>query len=195
MSLDCVLLGLLSRPSSGYDLKQWFSRAFHHFWAAEPSQIYRTLGRLEDHGLASVEETPSLKGPPRRVYRRTKAGRAALRAWLRDGPSMSDTRQSQLAQVLFLAELPKDAQRRFLRALLREYEARLEDLLAVAAEVEHHADPARAPSEDEFFRRLTLDAGIQQYQSWIDWIDRAIQHHAAWSATEDEPTRSAQGRD
>lgn len=182
MSLDCILLGLLREPSSGRDLKDWFAHAFHHFWAAEPSQMYRTLTRLEDRELVSGEKRSSVKGPPQRYYGITPRGRARLRDWLRDGPLMSDTRQSQLAQIMFLAELSVEDRQEFLHALRDEYRSRLDQLRRVAAHVADNADPITAPNDEEFFRRLTVDAGIHQYESWIRWVDRAIAMHDTWTA-------------
>jgi len=179
MSLDFLLLGLLRQPSSGYDLKIWFERAIRHFWNAESSQIYRTLNRLEDTGLASVKEVKSANGPPQRVYEATAAGRSALRSWLRDGPSVSDTRQSQLAQVLFLAEIEPAGRDQFLDQLHAEYQALLDELNAVKRSVPDSGDPAKPCDDEEFFRRLTLDAGIHQYISWIRWVDRARSLHQA----------------
>lgn len=179
MSLDCILLGLLREPTNGYALKHWFERVFHHFWAAEPSQIYRTLARLEDTGLASVSVEPSSKGPPQRIYQITDAGRSALHEWLVAGPSISDTRQSQLAQVLFLGELDPAARDRFLGQLQHEYESRLNELQNIAKHVPDGADPSKPCDDEEFFRRLTLDAGKEQYKSWIRWIERVRTLHQA----------------
>lgn len=185
MSLDCILLGLLRQPTNGYALKHWFERVFHHFWAAEPSQIYRTLARLEDSGLASVSVEPSSKGPPQRIYEITDAGRSALHAWLLAGPSMSDTRQSQLAQVLFLSELDHAARGRFLDQLELEYESLLNELQEVAKSVPDGGDPSKPCDDEEFFRRLTLDAGREQYLSWIRWIDRVRSLHQARVSRQD----------
>lgn len=181
MSLDCILLGLLRQPASGRDLKSWFTHAIHHFWAAEPSQIYRTLARLEESELISGKRRSSTKGPPQRIYSTTPSGRASLQAWLNDGPSMSDTRLSQLAQILFLAELSVEDRERFLHTLRNEYKTRLDELHGVAASVDDNADPSKAPNDEEFFRRLTVDAGIHQYESWIRWVDRALTLHASWA--------------
>ncbi|MEO1128319.1 MAG: PadR family transcriptional regulator [Planctomycetota bacterium] len=173
MSLDHVLLGVLREASSGYDLKLWFDRVFRHMWAAEPSQIYRVLSRLEKEGLLSSTEEASAKGPPRRVFRTTTRGRGVLRSWLRAGPSMSDSRQAQLAQILFLSAVGRDDQVRFLEELRAEYEARLRELEAVRDGVADQASPEAATDDEEFFRRLTLDAGLHQYRSWIAWVDHA----------------------
>ena len=50
MSLQHILLGLLREPASGYDLKAYFDSSVRYFWAAELSQIYPTLQRMEKSG-------------------------------------------------------------------------------------------------------------------------------------------------
>ena len=86
MSLQHILLGMLEQPASGYDLKQAFEQQQAHYWSANLAQIYPTLNRMEEKGLLASAEQPSPKGPPRRVYRRTSAGREALVDWLTGGP-------------------------------------------------------------------------------------------------------------
>ena len=45
MSLDHAILGFLNyRRYSGYDLKKIFDKSVRHFWPADQSQIYLTLG-------------------------------------------------------------------------------------------------------------------------------------------------------
>jgi DNA-binding PadR family transcriptional regulator len=47
----------------------------------DPANLYRSLQRLERHGLISeaVDDAPAA-GPPRRCYALTRLGRAVLRA-------------------------------------------------------------------------------------------------------------------
>ncbi len=66
MSLKHILLGLLEKPNSGYDIKQYFDQVFRHFWAADLAQIYPTLNRLEKEGLASSDRVVSDKASPRK---------------------------------------------------------------------------------------------------------------------------------
>ena len=56
MSLEHAILGFLNyKPLSGYDLKKIFDTSVRHFWAADQSQIYRTLNRLTERGWAEME--------------------------------------------------------------------------------------------------------------------------------------------
>jgi len=75
MSLEFAILGFLHyHPYSGYDLKKAFDASVRHFWPADQSQIYRTLGRLTEQGLAEMEVIEQTERPDRKVYHITQAG-------------------------------------------------------------------------------------------------------------------------
>src|SRR5690242_15423023 len=105
MNLEFILLGLLRRPGSGYDLKKFLDEGIGYFWAAELSQIYPTLTRLEKRGWVRGRAAPSKRGSGRRVYAITPSGRRALKEWLRSDPQFGDERFAYLAQVYFMDEL------------------------------------------------------------------------------------------
>ncbi|GAH88572.1 unnamed protein product, partial [marine sediment metagenome] len=76
MSLEKALLGLLDhRPMTGYDLKKILDHPMGFFWAAQMSQIYRELNKLEEKKLVKSEIKPQEKRPDRKVYQLTKEGR------------------------------------------------------------------------------------------------------------------------
>ena len=176
MSLPHILLGLCREPSSGYDLKSVFDVAIRHFWAAELSQIYPTLRRLERDGLLESRIEPSSRGPERRVYRSTQAGRAALREWLVGGPDFRDERSVFAAQVFLLGELgsPDDSEA-FIRRLREAFVERSAALAAVedSADEDLAASPAELDHE-EFHHQLTLRMGIHVFGARIAWCDEAL---------------------
>ena len=70
-----LLLELTEGPAHGYDLIERLRLA-----GSRSGTVYRSLRALEDDGLvASGWETTQKRGPARRVYRLTPAGRKALR--------------------------------------------------------------------------------------------------------------------
>ncbi|MEK8225552.1 PadR family transcriptional regulator [Oerskovia sp. M15] len=94
MVLRHLVLGLLTiQPMTGYDLKRAFDSSVHHFWAADRSQLYRTLAGLVDAGLAEVEVVAQESYPDRKVHRITEAGRVALRDWLASPLEPDDDRE------------------------------------------------------------------------------------------------------
>src|SRR5215217_737876 len=83
-TLDYVILaGLIRKPRSGYDLTRWMERETSHFFVIGHSSIYPALARMEREGLVRHEVVPSDRGPERKVYSITEAGRDALLAWKR----------------------------------------------------------------------------------------------------------------
>jgi len=177
MSLQHILLGMLEQPASGYQLKQAFEQQQAHYWSANLAQIYPTLNRMEDKGLLTSTEQASPKGPPRRVYQRTKAGRKALVDWLRQGPEVHTDRLSWLAQVGFLSSLNRSGQVEFLQALRDEFQRHRQELL----DIESHwkaADPGfpDALEEPDLFAHFTLRLGVKKYATIIDWCDECLEH-------------------
>lgn len=109
MALEHILLGLMREPGSGTDIKRAFDEAIGHFWAAELSQVYPMLNRMARDGLLSVSSEPSPKGPPRKVYALTDAGRKSLHEWLAQAPNVGTERVEWLAQIWFMDETPEHA--------------------------------------------------------------------------------------
>ncbi|MGW2586967.1 PadR family transcriptional regulator, partial [Streptomyces virginiae] len=69
MALDhAILVSLLEKPGSGYELARRFDRSIGYFWTATHQQIYRVLGRMEGNGLPRCPARPD--GLRRRSGRR-----------------------------------------------------------------------------------------------------------------------------
>ena len=84
-----AVLGLLSfgRELSGYEVRKWADASLRFFYGSPAmSQVYRELRRLEARGYATSRPAPRDEPRRKRLYRITPAGKAALRAWLRDTP-------------------------------------------------------------------------------------------------------------
>ncbi|MCL4810113.1 MAG: PadR family transcriptional regulator, partial [Thermoanaerobaculia bacterium] len=100
MSLPHVLLGLLSRgPASGWDLKTRMARDLSLGWDAELTQIYPALRRLLRAGFVTMKRRRSEKGPPRREYRLTPAGRREFREWLAEPLALPRPRDASRARL------------------------------------------------------------------------------------------------
>jgi DNA-binding PadR family transcriptional regulator len=173
--LDHLLLGLLREPASGYDIKRAFDEAIGHFWAAELSQVYPALKRMERDGLLRSRSTPSSRGPARTVYAVTAAGRRELRAWLAQPPRMRSERIEWLAQLWFMDETPEKALG-FLKTLRSELAREVATLESVeqrwAAEDPAYPDVA---SSADFFRQVTLSLGLAKGRARLQWADACIE--------------------
>ena len=176
MDLDGILLGLLRSSATGYDIKQAFAQMLGHFWDAELSQIYRSLQRLEDRGLLRSHQQASEKGPARRVYTITAAGRKQLRGVLRQPPQRTRQRFPGVAQLHFMGELgDPEATARYVRALQEQFRSALQPL----RDIESHwrqSDPRypeRLP-DDAFHAHLTLSMGMARLQALDQWAEDAL---------------------
>ena len=175
MSLDNILLGLFREPCSGYDLKIGFDRSLKYFWPADQSQIYRTLKRLTADGLLRDRIQASEKGPDRRVYSLTAAGRRQLRRWLASGPSLGDERFTYMAQLFFMAEQGDlNATLRFVEQARDAFRKRLQTFRGI--DREWRAGRETYPpieSDDGFHMHLTLRMGLHRAEAAIKWCDEA----------------------
>lgn len=182
MSLEHILLGLLRSPCSGYDLKRTFAEGARHFWSAELSQIYPTLKRMQRRGWLTSRREPSPKGPPRRIYRRTARGHAALRQWLLGEPVLGAERFAYLAQLSFLGELG-DLERT--RAFLQQLRAKLAAQQAFLTQVINSAMPDPTTLDPlTFHEHLCLQMGIASLGAKVEWCDAALELTALRHAQE-----------
>jgi DNA-binding PadR family transcriptional regulator len=173
-TLDYVILsGLLRRPRSGYDLTKWIERETSHFFVVGHSSIYPALARLEEVGLVRHKVVPSDKGPERKVYSVTEAGRAALLTWADEPPAERHTRDEQLVKALCYPYLPEE------RALARlgEEKARHEKKLALYEgfdrELEDLFREGGILREAYLGTKLTLSRGLGVEKSYVDWCEEA----------------------
>jgi DNA-binding PadR family transcriptional regulator len=175
MSLEYAILGFLSyQPYSGYDLKKIFDTSIRHFWPADQSQIYRTLARLTENGLAEMEKIPQEDRPDRKVYHITETGRAELRNWLSGPPPTSEPRSAPLIQVFFSGQLSDEE-------ILTKFEEYAAIMLALLDQYEQVADQLgpfqqEIPSPREhFFWLLTRENGIASMRANLKWAESVIE--------------------
>ena len=176
MSLEHILLGLLREPASGYDLKAYFDSSVRYFWAAELSQIYPTLQRMEKNGLLKSKVEPSSKGPNRRVYSLTPSGRKMLREWLLGEPQLGGERYGFVAQFFFMdAAGDWGATKRYVTALRKVLSGRLETYRKIERDwlrgEAGYPDPESPPG---FHQHMALRGGLHHLTARIKWCDEVI---------------------
>ena len=78
-----ILLGLLAKPSYGYEIIQEIQKFGFVEGEAPPGMIYRHLRQLEEDGLVSSEWKTKGSGPAKRVYQLTPDGKEVLDIWIK----------------------------------------------------------------------------------------------------------------
>ena len=166
-----ILLGLLShQPLSGYDIKKRVDLSIQPFWPVGFGQIYPTLGLLEREGLVTLSTVESDKGPQRKVYSVTEAGRQALRAWLMTPEEKEYVRYELLLKLFFSAELPAQNSVDRVEAFARRHEANLRLMRLFKEEL----GGILATSDDHLYYYLTVLFGEQVYAAYLNWADQAV---------------------
>jgi DNA-binding PadR family transcriptional regulator len=108
--LQPLCLALLARqPGSGYDVMATLS-ALPLFAQARPDApgVYRTLQAFDKKGLVAGRRRLSKKGPARREYTVTPAGRACLVQWLK---TLQNARGEIDDVIALVQQVRKDANR------------------------------------------------------------------------------------
>lgn len=76
-----AVLAAAGEPMYGYQIAKTLERFGEGVLSGKQSALYPVLRNLEGAGLLESFVEPSMSGPPRRYYRATAAGRAALTDW------------------------------------------------------------------------------------------------------------------
>ncbi|MFF5445595.1 PadR family transcriptional regulator [Streptomyces sp. NPDC012888] len=175
MALEhAILVSLLEKPGSGYELARRFERSIGYFWTATHQQIYRVLKRMEADGMLAVREVPQQGRPDKKEYSVAAAGREALSRWLHE-PVEPESLRHDLAVKIRGAAFDDPA------ALVREVERHRKvhgDRLAhyLAGELRDFTGP-RAPSPLDAGRELqhaVLRGGIAYERMSIAWLDDVL---------------------
>jgi PadR family transcriptional regulator AphA len=157
-----VVLGMVRLGArSGYEIKQAVEQSIRFFWTISQAQIYPSLEQLERAGFVKGRSEPADRRRTR-TYAITKAGEAALRAWLlRREPMPFELRDIGLVKLFFADALDRDEARALLTAVQRRSEERVAALRAIepAAEATEHDGNAHP--------LLTLRMGIAFHEAII----------------------------
>ncbi|MER7911680.1 PadR family transcriptional regulator [Streptomyces sp. NPDC096068] len=184
MALDhAILVSLLEKPGSGYELARRFERSIGYFWTATHQQIYRVLKRMESDGWIDVRDVPQQGRPDKKEYSVAGPGRDALSAWLHE-PIEPESVRHDLAVKIRGAAFDDPA------ALIAEVERHRTahtDRLAhyLAGEKRDFGEPDAAdgrtgpaadgpPDAERELQHVVLRGGIAYERMMIAWLDDVL---------------------
>lgn len=169
-----LLISLIEKPSSGYDLARRFDKSIGYFWHATHQQIYRELGRMAELGWIAAAENAGAaaagvgdgveKKNRKKVYEVLPAGRDELVRWVLSPSAGLDQREEILVKLRADAAIgPLGLDREMTRLI-----ALHEDRLALYREI------ARRDFSGELDRRqqiqyALLQRGIRFQEDWAAW--------------------------
>jgi DNA-binding PadR family transcriptional regulator len=167
-----ILVSLLDRPQTGYELNKRFDQTVGFFWKASHQQIYQELHKMAAAGWVQSTTVEQADRPNRIVYQITDAGRAVVDEWV-DEPTDPPSVKEELLVKLFAMPAADTT------ALVRQVERRLahnrerltwyESLMK-----EHYPQPAKL-SPRKRGRYLGLRMGVMNAKTTIDWCVEALE--------------------
>jgi DNA-binding PadR family transcriptional regulator len=172
MALEhAILVSLLEKPGSGYELARRFDRSIGRFWTATHQQIYRVLRRMETDGWIDAEEVAQDGRPDKKVYSAAGPGRDVLAGWLRE-PVEPETVRHELAVKIRAAAFDDPS------ALVAEVERHRglhAALLAryLTGEQRDFPDPAALDAQQQL-QHVVLRGGIEYERMTLAWLDDVL---------------------
>jgi DNA-binding PadR family transcriptional regulator len=164
---EFAVLGLLaSGERSGYELKTAAEAGVGYVWTAAKSQIYAVLPRLVAGGLATSRRVTQDRRPDKSVYRITKRGEEAFRAWLEEPVAGYGPRSPFLLKVFFGDYMSREA-------LVAHLERRREEAAQELAEYRMIEERIRGV-ERSYFGYVTLRLGLAEARAWIRWANEIL---------------------
>ncbi len=122
---EAILVCLVERPMSGYDLAKNFDASIGFFWRASHQQIYRELSKLRQKGLVVSEEISQSGKPNRIVHTITDKGQKALRQWSADPSRMPSIKDELLVKLYALGSMDLSALKDQLSIRIEQHQTRL----------------------------------------------------------------------
>ncbi|GGT14107.1 PadR family transcriptional regulator [Streptomyces purpureus] len=178
MALEhAILVSLLEKPGSGYELARRFERSIGYFWTATHQQIYRVLRRMETDGWVDVREVPQADRPDKKEYSVAEPGRAALSSWLHEPIELESVRHDLAVKIRGAAF---DDPAALIREVERHHQAHTERLTRyLAGELRDFTGPdaPTAPVPPDAGRELqhvVLRGGIAYERMTLAWLDDVL---------------------
>ncbi len=166
-----AILGMLAllKKSSGYDLKKHMEASTQYFWKETFSSIYPVLEDLEEQKLiVKVIAKTKKNDRQRNVYTLTSEGRNALENWLMQPFEGMQMRNELMLKLFFGSLVPKEISIEHLEKQKKDLKKKLFIYQEIKKEL------SNLSLSESLYSLITLDHGIRQAISSLEWCDSAI---------------------
>jgi len=161
---EFAALGLLtSGERSGYEMKKAAEASVGYVWSPAKSHLYAVLPRLVAGGFATSRRVEQQRRPDKQVYRITKKGERALRAWLEE----PDDGSSLLLKIFFGRLMSKEALVAHIERKRAEAMRELEEYRGIELRIRD--------DDRSYYGYVTLRWGLAQARAWIRWADEILE--------------------
>jgi len=178
MSLtNAILVSLINKPKSGYDLAKQFDGSVGFFWQATHQQIYRELTKLEQQSWIASEAIAQEGRPDKKIFSVTDIGLMHLKTWLLQSSDVAVMKDEFLLQIYAGYLIPEEA----IAQKIKDHRQLHQQQLEIYQAIEHNFFGSPQDCQPEYrFAYLTLRRGIGFEKSWIDWCDEVLALLTSW---------------
>ncbi|MEV6667322.1 PadR family transcriptional regulator [Streptomyces nigra] len=175
MALEhAILVSLLEKPGSGYELARRFERSIGYFWTATHQQIYRVLKRMEGDGWVDVRDVPQYGRPDKKEYSVAAPGRQALSGWLGEPTEPESVRHDLAVKVRGAAFSDPAALIDEVERHRRAHTDRLAHYRSGETRDFGTPPPDGALDAERELQHVVLRGGIAYEQMMIAWLDDVL---------------------
>ena len=166
-----IILGMLARmPQTGYTIKKWIENEYSHFWQESFGQIYPTLKKLVEEGLASSSnDTQTGNGRGQILYSINDSGKKELSKWLRKEPEIEKLRYEILHKISIRENMESEVLFSHFDSIIK----RNEKLVQEMNEYIEIFDNLKETNVDCTYSKLTALCGVYIYSAMKDWAQEA----------------------
>jgi len=168
-----ALLGMLALfpKRSGYDLKKLMGISTQYFWKETYSSIYPILGELENEGLIAQHVSEPQGARKRKVFSLTPEGQNVLKEWLNKSPEPEQLRNELLLKLFFGEIVAPTLNKKHLEDFLKRTKNKKEMYVRIKKQlIDEEQESQGLP-----FWLMTMEYGLKQLQSAIEWSEETIQ--------------------
>lgn len=167
-----AILGMLSLypNSSGYDIKKNMESSTQFFWKETFSSIYPVLEKLQKQKLVKKHTQSSQNKRQRHYYSLTTKGQQTLEDWLSISIETPQSRNELILKLFFGENVDPEINKKH----LEEFQNMLMDKAKIYSEIKKEIETTINDKKRLFYWLITLDYGMMQVQSALEWCKRAL---------------------
>ncbi|MDE2422229.1 MAG: PadR family transcriptional regulator [Gammaproteobacteria bacterium] len=171
MSLPhALMVSLIEKSCSGYDLAQRFGKSIGFFWPASHQQIYRELAKMEAKGWVKSEAEEGSK-TRKRIYHVLDDGVQELKRWVTESVDPIQLREEFVVRLRADAAIGPLGLETELSRRAQIHQQKLETYQAIEKRDfldKIKKDPSKNTRELKI-QHLILKTGIAYEENWLQW--------------------------
>lgn len=172
--MEYVILGLLIlKPQTLYRLNKAFEQSISLFYSASYGSLQAAIKKLLKKEYIDYEEVIE-NGRNKKIYYSSSKGQEAFYQWMKDEIRENKLEVEALSKVFLLGMMEeKEEKRKIVRDIIEKNQRAKEELMVIQERVGDRGSSSH--NRVSYYKRKTLDYGIESYSFAIHWFQQLLQ--------------------